>query len=195
MEDNFDLYDWNIKRRLAENELASISGMMSLNDKRVNAVTKAIADEFGIEISPRLKGVIRVALADYMQEDLDIDQNINKDDEGSSFNITRGGDDPKMGAELESDANVVGESEFINHPRLAVNILKKNESDIIDIYKKYEGKGQSANREVRAEVIDLLMPDIVDLDLESDDEEKVFNFTKRGLASLEGAMLRKRTGL
>ena len=30
--------------------------------------------------------------------------NINKDDEGSSFNITRGGDDPKMGAELESDA-------------------------------------------------------------------------------------------
>jgi len=195
MEDNFDLYDWNIKRRLVENELASISGMMSLNDKRVNAVTKAIADEFGIEISPRLKGVIRVALADYMQEDLDIDQNINKDDEGSSFNITRGGDDPKMGAELESDANVVGESEFINHPRLAVNILKKNESDIIDIYKKYEGKGQSANREVRAEVIDLLMPDIVDLDLESDDEEKVFNFAKRGLASLEGAMLRKRTGL
>ena len=195
MEDNFDLYDWNIKRRLVENELASISGMMSLNDKRVNAVTKAIVDEFGIEISPRLKGVIRVALADYMQEDLDIDQNINKDDEGSSFNITRGGDDPKMGAELESDANVVGESEFINHPRLAVNILKKNESDIIDIYKKYEGKGQSANREVRAEVIDLLMPDIVDLDLESDDEEKVFNFAKRGLASLEGAMLRKRTGL
>ena len=35
--------------------------------------------------------------------------NINKDDENSSFNITRGGDDPKMGAELESDANVVGE--------------------------------------------------------------------------------------
>ena len=31
--------------------------------------------------------------------------------------------------------------------------------------------------------------------LESDDEEKVFNFAKRGLASLEGAMLRKRTGL
>ena len=41
--------------------------------------------------------------------ELDIDQNINKDDEGSSFNITHGGDDPKMGAELESDANVVGE--------------------------------------------------------------------------------------
>ena len=42
--------------------------------------------------------------------ELDIDQNINKDDEGSSFNITRGGDDPKMGAEEESDANVVGEN-------------------------------------------------------------------------------------
>jgi len=42
--------------------------------------------------------------------ELDIDQNINKDDEGSSFNITRGGDDPKIGAELESDANVVGEN-------------------------------------------------------------------------------------
>jgi len=43
--------------------------------------------------------------------ELDIDQNINKDDEGSSFNITRGGDDPKMGAEEESDANVVGENQ------------------------------------------------------------------------------------
>ena len=42
--------------------------------------------------------------------ELDIDQNINKDDEGSSFNVTRGGDDPRMGAELESDKNVVGES-------------------------------------------------------------------------------------
>ena len=43
--------------------------------------------------------------------ELDIDQNINKDDEGSSFNITRGGDDPKMGAEEESDVNVVGENQ------------------------------------------------------------------------------------
>ena len=42
--------------------------------------------------------------------ELDIDQNINKDDEGSSFNITHGGDDPKIGAEEESDANVVGEN-------------------------------------------------------------------------------------
>jgi len=45
----------------------------------------------------------------YLNE-LDIDQNINKDEEGSSLNITRGGDDPKMGAELESDSDVVGEA-------------------------------------------------------------------------------------
>ena len=37
------------------------------------------------------------------------DKNVNSDEENSSFNITRGVDDPKMGAELESDANVVGE--------------------------------------------------------------------------------------
>ena len=42
--------------------------------------------------------------------ELDIDQNINKDEEGSSLNITHGGDDPKMGAEEESDVNVVGEN-------------------------------------------------------------------------------------
>jgi hypothetical protein len=37
------------------------------------------------------------------------DKNVNSDEENSSFNITRGGDDAKMGAEEESDANVVGE--------------------------------------------------------------------------------------
>ena len=45
--------------------------------------------------------------------EIDIDayanNNLNSDGENSSFNITRGGDDPKMGAELESDTNVVGE--------------------------------------------------------------------------------------
>tara|TARA_R110000824_G_C15071498_1_gene663418 strand:+ start:625 stop:978 length:354 start_codon:yes stop_codon:yes gene_type:complete len=39
------------------------------------------------------------------------DKNVNSDEENSSFNITRGGDDPKIGAELESDSNVVGETE------------------------------------------------------------------------------------
>ena len=42
--------------------------------------------------------------------------NINKDIEGSSLNITRGGDNPKIGAELESDKNVVGENkEFLEY--------------------------------------------------------------------------------
>ena len=51
----------------------------------------------------------------YLNEDnLGIDQeggtdNINQDNEDGSLNITRGGDDAKIGAELESDANVVGE--------------------------------------------------------------------------------------
>jgi hypothetical protein len=70
--------------------------------------------------------------------ELDIDQNINKDDEGSSFNITRGGDDPKIGAEEESDTNVVGENqshlEFLSkylekmHPGLRFDV-----SDFDDI--------------------------------------------------------------
>ena len=56
--------------------------------------------------------------------ELDIDQNINKDDEGSSFNITRGGDDPKIGAEEESDVNVVGESKSYLE-KLAANLSQK----------------------------------------------------------------------
>jgi len=118
MKDNFDLYDWNNKRRLAENNLASISDMVSVNDKRVNAVHKAILKQFVNDKEylylndNMLRGIIRNALADFIEENLglDVDQNINKDDEGSSFNITRGGDDPKIGAEEESDANVVGEN-------------------------------------------------------------------------------------
>ena len=39
------------------------------------------------------------------------DKNVNSDEENTSYNITRGGDDPKMGAELESDSDVVGEAE------------------------------------------------------------------------------------
>ena len=74
--------------------------------------------------------------------ELDIDQNINKDDEGSSFNITRGGDDPKMGAELESDANVVGENKKYledlasklssKHPDLRFNV-REEPFDRIDV--------------------------------------------------------------
>jgi len=57
--------------------------------------------------------------------ELDIDQNINKDDEGSSFNITRGGDDPKIGAEEESDVNVVGENkDYLKS--LALNLIQSH---------------------------------------------------------------------
>ena len=45
---------------------------------------------------------------------LDIDKSggtddIDQDDIDGSLNVTRGGDDPKIGAEEESDSNVVGE--------------------------------------------------------------------------------------
>ncbi len=60
--------------------------------------------------------------------ELDIDQNINKDDEGSSFNITRGGDDPKIGAEEESDANVVGENQ--SHLEFLSKYLEKMHPDL-----------------------------------------------------------------
>ena len=49
----------------------------------------------------------------YLNE-LELDQendNVNQDDESGSVNIDRGGDDARMGAEEESDSNVVGEAE------------------------------------------------------------------------------------
>ncbi len=82
MKDNFDLYNW----KQGKNPTDSSKGEFDLykwNKKR------------------------------YLNE-LELDQeddNINQDDESGSVNITRGGDDAKMGAELESDANVVGEAE------------------------------------------------------------------------------------
>ena len=89
--------------------------------------------------------------------ELDIDQNINKDDEGSSFNITRGGDDPKIGAEEESDANVVGENEshleFLKkylekmHPELNWEVkfgeridAYGSQQDLANFGNKYHGK-------------------------------------------------------
>tara|TARA_R110000796_G_scaffold76121_1_gene170323 strand:+ start:1047 stop:1487 length:441 start_codon:yes stop_codon:yes gene_type:complete len=47
----------------------------------------------------------------YLNENnLEEDTNdVDQEDIDGSLNITRGGDDAKMGAELESDANVVGE--------------------------------------------------------------------------------------
>ena len=72
--------------------------------------------------------------------ELDIDQSINKSDEDDSdtLNVTHGGDDPKMGAELESDKNVVGENkEFLEDlaDRLSSKVpnLRFEVSDFDDI--------------------------------------------------------------
>ena len=60
-----------IVMRLSENNLTeqmSVSDMIALNDKRVEAVAKAIMDKYDIPDDGRLKGVIRVALSDYLGE-------------------------------------------------------------------------------------------------------------------------------
>ena len=82
MKDNFDLYNWKQGKNPTDDSKGEFN-LYEWNKKR------------------------------YLGE-LEIDQeddNINQDDESGSVNITRGGDDAKMGAELESDANVVGEAE------------------------------------------------------------------------------------
>ena len=84
--------------------------------------------------------------------------NINKDIEGSSLNITRGGDNPKIGAELESDKNVVGENkQFLEDlaDRLSSKVselrfIVNSSGDRIDVFgsqqdlanfgKKYQGQ-------------------------------------------------------
>ena len=52
---------------LEENQL-SVTDMINLNDKRVEAVAKAIMDKYDIPDDGRLRGVIRVALSDYLEE-------------------------------------------------------------------------------------------------------------------------------
>jgi len=82
MKDNFDLYNWKQGKNSTDNNKGEFN-LYEWNKKR------------------------------YLGE-LEIDQeddNINQDDESGSVNIDRGGDDAKMGAELESDSNVVGEAE------------------------------------------------------------------------------------
>ena len=84
--------------------------------------------------------------------------NINKDIEGSSLNITRGGDNPKIGAELESDKNVVGEnkkfledladrlSSKVSELRFIVNSsgdridVFGSQQDLANFGKKYQGQ-------------------------------------------------------
>jgi len=86
------------------------------------------------------------------------------------------------------------EDKFINHPRLAIDILKDKETELRSIY-KYYGAGQSRNPELKKEVMDLLLPEVGKLNLNDSDEEKVINMLKRGLSSLEASMLRKNIGM
>ena len=88
------------------------------------------------------------------------------------------------------------EEEFINHPKLALNILKKiGRETFVDVYKKYQGSGQSRNQELRKELMDLVTPEVKNLKLSDNDEEKVYKYIKNGLAGLEGAMMRQRMKL
>jgi hypothetical protein len=88
------------------------------------------------------------------------------------------------------------EEEFINHPQLALNILKKiGRETFVNIYKKYQGTGQSRNQELKKELMDLVTPEVKKLNLNDSDEEKVMNMLKRGLASLEASMMRQKMKL
>ena len=82
MKDNFDLYNWKQGKNPTDDSKGEFN-LYEWNKKR------------------------------YLGE-LEIDQednNTNQDDESGSINIDRGGDDARMGAEEESDSNVVGEAE------------------------------------------------------------------------------------
>ena len=48
--------------------VASVASLSAMNDKRVDAVAKAIADRYDIKDDDRLRGTIRFALADYLEE-------------------------------------------------------------------------------------------------------------------------------
>jgi len=58
-----------IVMRLSENELPSVSDISDLQDRRVDAVAKAISEKYNIKDDGMLRGVIRFALADHIFED------------------------------------------------------------------------------------------------------------------------------
>jgi hypothetical protein len=125
MKDNFDLYNW----KQGKNPTDSSKGEFDLyewNKKR------------------------------YLNE-LELDQeddNINQDDESGSVNIDRGGDDARMGAEEESDSNVVGEAEekeyevgyWIqrndDYDDDYVKVMAKSEEEAIEKAKSEERRGK-----------------------------------------------------
>ena len=125
---------------------------------------------------------------------LDIDQsggtdNVNQDDEAGSLNITRGGDDPKIGAELESGAigDRVAENqshlEFLSkylgnmYPDLRFNVREKpfdridvlgSQQDLADFGREMHGKKFGSEYEVfavddddRGEVVRIVKSDSI----------------------------------
>ena len=63
---NFDIYAWNKNRYLKE----GVADTISKQDKMVDAVSSAIAKNFDIPKDGYLTGTIRVALADFIEEDI-----------------------------------------------------------------------------------------------------------------------------
>ena len=69
MRDNFNVHEWRIDQVRKENQL-SIPDISSKQDKMVDAVASAISKNFGIPKDGGLTGTIRVALADFINEDI-----------------------------------------------------------------------------------------------------------------------------
>ena len=88
MKDNFDIHAWNRKKYLGK---ALTSKDTTSKDFNLSEWNKK-----------RYLGELNI-------DDERDDQDVSATNVSGNINIDRGGDDPKMGAELESDENVVGE--------------------------------------------------------------------------------------
>ena len=130
MKDNFDLYSWNKNRYLGKAKIAKETENKDFDLREWNK--KRYLNELDINTTGG---------------DTDVD----------NLNIDKGGDDAKMGAELESDANVVGENqshlEFLQkylskmHPELRWEIsfgerldAYGSARDLANFGNKYHGK-------------------------------------------------------
>jgi len=106
MKDNFDLYAWN-RNRLIESTLDDADLKAK---KRVEIVYNQIIKDFSECFESSIdKSSLKFSVASAFTE-LAI-QGLSEDDIDGSLNITRGGDDEAIGAEEESDSNVVGEAD------------------------------------------------------------------------------------
>jgi len=88
MKDNFDIHAWNRKKYLGKTLTSKDTTSKDFNLSEWN--------------KKRYLGELNI-------DDERDDQDVSATNVSGNINIDRGGDDPKMGAELESDENVVGE--------------------------------------------------------------------------------------